>query len=373
MATLLHVESTEAGLDHSRMQIHDATPWIELNGDLLREAAAKCQMTWFMGTGVTANLLNASMASLPAGDPKRLPFRQIKGWDGLVEGLNGKLTPKTESKDYSALDQARHLRQRFQRARQEALKWPKVLTDLIGEDVEQAKQLPYPEAWRGVFEALQSLAMQNGGPMLVTTNYDDLFAHWLGVRVLYRQLGVREPRFGRSADRNLAPALLRQINSEPEIWKLHEKGWLGWEEAFVHHLHGWWNDGGGEQSSSIVFDPGDYRQKEMDLLQPLSDRLRNSTHPVLFIGAGEGLFDPHLMEYWDRCRSDPQGPQNYWLLIEEDKGYAEMIKKVKDDEWCDKLEVIKLAKFADLPAILSQCLTKTVSNCKDAPPQGSDE
>ena len=316
-------------------------------------------MTWFMGTGITASMLHEIQHGLDVnnGDKEKLKTSCLSSWSRLIGKLESEFTPPTKSDDL--LERARIVRGRYRAEK----RWPEALTSLVRSEIELISKYNCPPQWQMLIDRLNALAARNAGPLLVTTNYDDLLSRWLDSPVLFRRLGMkpenRAPFFGRENEPGTlkaVPVLLREINSEPELWRLHEKGWLGLEERFVHHLHGWWADGDNLETSSVVFDPGDYRQKEINLVEQLAERLQNELHTVIFIGAGEGVLDPHLMEYWFQCDPKPDGLRNYWLLFDEDGSTNDVIRRANEVGMEERVTIVRMKTFDQLCPLLIDLL-----------------
>jgi SIR2-like domain len=251
------------------------------------------RVLWFLGAGI-----NKGMYSNDAG--------VLGDWNELINALDN------IGSTGSPLHKAQTVRLRL-KIRGD---WPRRIYETIGSGIQAVGDIS--PNWKALITALKDASSMGRAPLCVTTNYDDLLCQHLGWKVLYRKLGSQEVLFAEPAapGSNRCPELFRYLNYEWELYECHRRGWIEPDHQFVHHFHGWWGESAtSPEETSIVFDPGDYRRKEIDPSLPFSRRLESKDDLVMFIGCGGGTLDPHMCEYWNRVERNPSvAASNVWFL-----------------------------------------------------------
>lgn len=349
------------------------------NLEFLRQCLKQRQMTWLVGAGLTKGLFKQSVkkCSKIYGD-----LQSIQSWVELVKALKNAVgDPVEDVESLELLEQAYRWRFRLNTKGE----WPMAMTDIIAKAMEAAA---FAESegylcplWQDVIQRIRGAAEAGHAPILMTTNYDDLLASQLGWNVVYfpdeplksntpannatlpsvpgARLARIVPNKGGQSSTDEIP-LLNQIQRLEDFIGLHQTGWLSPQQHFVCHLHGWWGD-----PSSLIFDPGDYRQVERRAFEPVRRVFSSENHACVIVGTGEGLIDPHFVEYWKTLPAEVEG-SNIWLLkvSRENSGSDDVddVKKLREriDQLMLKLDgkvtMVTFDDFSQLPEILVEIL-----------------
>lgn len=194
------------------------------------------------------------------------------------------------------------------------------------------------DGWRAVLDEIRRRAM-DGSVRVMSTNFDDLLARALKLKVLLRTGEAFDPRTGKAVPLIEAakPVALRawgQTDSQPN--RLRQE--ILSQTCGVLHLHGWYRRPG---LGDLVVDPVDYhiateRLHHKDLAVSLFRRILDSSRAVsVFVGVGDGMIDDHFCLLWRqvhemrqrREREIAEGSlestpprRNLWLLREDEVG-----------------------------------------------------
>jgi hypothetical protein len=336
----------------------------------LRQAVDERRLSMLFGAGLTAGLLKSARGNTRGTG---LP---IEGWNLLLDALKAEsgILPDGAIGSSVELETAFSLRRVLINSGQ----WPDPLENVVVGAVNEA----WPSLcdggfrsspWGAVIHALRRAASENRAPLAFTTNYDDLLARLLGWQVVYfpdtsgqasadgplvpaeRRAEIVAPRGaeGRSAD---PAAAIRQLQRLEDFVALHKSGWISPDQHFVIHLHGWLGE-----PRTMVFDPGNYERLQSEVFKQFEARFSDPDDPVLVVGMGAGLFDPHFARYLcpegetEAQRKRLPSPSNLWLLLEDSvAGIRESAKSLSIG--LGRLEIVTFESYQDLPGILSEIL-----------------
>ena len=263
-------------------------------------------------------------------------------------------------------------------------KWNAVIESTVQQVVDGRKKAVVSAEWKKVLKVISQRA-QAGHVRVLSTNFDDLLARELGLKVLLRSGEVFDPVTGSPVPLIAAarPIALRAWGqTDHQSGRLHRK--ILKDTCGVLHLHGWYR-----QPKDLVVDPVDYHAAEervdrLDLAVGLFRSILDSgTAASVFVGVGDGMIDDHFCKIWETVHlirkarqrilrrgslyQKPVTCPNLWLLHESEKDKVQKLKrKLPQCEQiiCPVSYPSGTSKYDLMPAYLSEILNHYEGNTR---------